>query len=885
MSLGARLFRLLVRVMPGAFRSEYGEEMCRVAEEQWAERPGRAGPWTATRFWLRQSAALLAASARLRGHGNGARGRSTMEGLGREVRTAARGLARRPAFTLVTVTTLALGIGATTAIFSAVRTVLLRPLPYARADEVAVLFRSDAHDGARGDGVSAANVEDFRRAATLFEAVSVAEPWSLDLRVEGRAESLRTWAVGRGFFDAVGTGAALGRTLTDDDYRVGGDASVVVLGHGAWVTRFGADSAIVGAPLQLDGQALTVVGVLPPAFAFPDAAELWIPRPFQSRDEQSRASDFMTGIVRLGDGVSLAQAQAEADRIATSLREAYPGQNADLGYQLVPLREHLFGDVRTPLVVLMVAVAFVLLIACANVAGLMLARGAQREHDFALRGALGAGTGRLMAHVSAESAILATMGCALGVLFTYAGVRGLESLGADHLPRIDEIAVDGTVLAFAVATAALSALVSGVAPSLRLSRPDLRGALGDGIRRSTGSRGQVRARSRLVVAQVAGAVVLLTGAGLLIRSFDALLDQELGFDPSNRLALQLFAYDYEDAGAAQAVVDEIVENMRALPGVTDVAVTTDLPGATDGAISKIDIAVPFTIEGRAAPPEGQEPQTWVSQVYRDYFGTMGIELSAGRTFDAGDGPEGTPVVIVNEALARRHFGVTDVVGERLLVRFRGSVAREIVGVARDTRPLGHASQPRPEAYFPLEQVHSGSLTFVVRATTDAGALAVPAMEAVWAANPAQSVWGVARVDDLVADWHKERRFSLFLITAFSVVALTLSAIGLYGLVSFSVERRLGELGIRRALGGRSADLLTMVIGEGARLAGAGLVIGLVAAVLLSRFLRGMLFEVAPTDPVTLMGLSACVLAVAAVATAAPALRAVRVEPIEALRSE
>jgi putative ABC transport system permease protein len=379
--------------------------------------------------------------------------------------------------------------------------------------------------------------------------------------------------------------------------------------------------------------------------------------------------------------------------------------------------------------------------------------------------------------------------------------------------------------------------------------------------------------------------VLLTGAGLLIRSFDALLEQELGFDPSDRLALQIFAYDYEDTGAAQAAVDEMIENMGALPGVTDVAITTDLPGATDGAIAKIDIVVPFTIEGRAAPPRGQEPQTYVAQVYRDYFGTMDIEVVAGRTFDATDGPDGTPVIIVNETLARRHFGEADAVGERLLVRFAGSVPREIVGVAADVRPLGHASQPRSEVYLPLEQAPSGSLTFVLRAAADAAALTLPAMRAVWQANPAQSIWGAAPVDDLVADWHKERRFSLLLITMFSVVALTLSAIGLYGLVSFSVERRVGELGIRRALGGRSSDLVTMVVREGSRLAGAGLLIGLAAAFVLARLMRGMLFGVGPTDPVTFVVLSAGVLAVAGVATLAPALRAMRVDPVEALRSE
>ena len=520
--MGARFYRLLARILPAGFREEYGDEMYRVAEEQWAARRAAVGSKGAWKFWLRQSVALLRAAAGLHRHENETTGGMTMEGFASDLRQGIRALGRRPGFALLTILTLGLGIGATTAIFSAVNTVILRPLPYDDVERVAILFRTDSETGERGEGVSAANIRDLRDNASLFEQIAVAEPWSLDLQVDGRTESLRTWTVSRGFFEAIGAEAQLGRTFLDSDYDSG--ASIVVMGHRAWTNRFDADPGVLGSTLTLDGDALTVVGVMGPDFRFPDAAEMWIPRFEQPWDENGRAADFMTGVVRLSDEVSLTQAHSEIARIATGLEASYPEMNDNLTYSLLPLREYLFGDVQTPLYILMAAVGFVLLIACANVAGLMLARGAQRERDYALRGALGAGTGRLVGHVVAESLILAGAGCLLGVFLTYVGVSLIGALGPDHLPRIDELSVDRSVLLFAVAVSAVSAVLSALAPSLRLSRPNLRDALGDGSRGASAGRSEGRARGRLVVAQVAGAVVLLVGAGLLLRSFGALLD-------------------------------------------------------------------------------------------------------------------------------------------------------------------------------------------------------------------------------------------------------------------------------------------------------------------------------------------------------------------------
>lgn len=832
---------------------------------------------------MRQSAALLRAAAGLHRHENETTGGMTMEGFASDVKQAVRALAQRPGFALLTILTLGLGIGATTAIFSAVNTVILRPLPYEDTDRVAILFRTDSETGERGEGVSAANIRDVRESASSFEHLAVAEPWSLDLQVDGRTESLRTWSVSEGFFEAIGAEAHLGRTFVESDYDTG--ASVVVMGHRAWANRFESDPAVLGRTLTLDGDALTVVGVMGPDFRFPDAAEMWIPRLEQPWDETGRAADFMTGVARLADGASLTQAQSEVEQIATGMETSHPEMNDNLAYSLLPLREYLFGNVQTPLYILMAAVGFVLLIACANVAGLMLARGAQRERDYALRGALGAGTGRLVSHVVAESLILAGAGCLLGVLLTYVGVSVIGALGPDHLPRIDELGVDRSVLLFAVGVSAMSAILSALAPSLRLSRPNLRDALGDGSRGASAGRSEGRARGRLVVGQVAGAVVLLVGAGLLLRSFGALLDNDLGFDPTDRLAIQIFAYDYETAGDRQAVLDEALAGMRALPGVENVAITSDLPGATDGVIAKIDVLLPFTIEDRDPPPAGQEPIAAVTNITEAFFETMGIPLASGRTFDSGDNPDGAPVVMINQALARRHFGESSPIGQRITVQTRTPIVAEVVGVVADTRPLGHASEPRPEIYRPLRQNGSGSLVFVVAGTGEAGELLQPATQAIWDANPAQSVYGAAPYESLMTEWLKERRFNLFLLSAFSLIALVLSAIGIYGLVSFSVERRMGELGIRRALGGQSGDLVGMVLGQGVRLAATGLLLGLGASWYLTRFIRGMLFEIEPTDPLTFAGLGVLVFAIAAIATTLPALRAMRVDPVEALRSE
>lgn len=892
--MGGPLFRRLLDLLPADVRAEYGAEMTQVVEEHWRDIRSTTGPVARVGFWLRQYVGVirLGIALRLRGASRAPANRDTwnqdkgmtMTGLTTDLRLALRGLLRDPLFAGITVLTLALGIGASTTVFSTANAVLFRELPYAESHRIASVFHADASSGELRPGVSAANIHDLSENAQRLEPAAVAEPYSLDLTLEGRTESLRTWAVSDGFFRILGTATHLGRTFRPEEY-VSGNEKVVVLGYRAWESRFGADPGVVGSTLILNSEPWVVVGVLPPAFRYPDRATAWIPRPPAPWDSSSRAADYMLGVARLAPGASLEQAREEARAIGRTLAETYP-QNGNIDLTLVDFREHLLGDVRTPLLVLLAAVGFLLLIACANVAGLLMARGARRSRDYALRAALGAPRHRLTGAIAAETLVLAGAGCALGILLARVGVDAVAALGPDHLPRIEEMGMDRSVLLFAVAASAVSAILAGLAPMIRLSRPDVRGMLGDGSR-GVGDRRANRIRDRLVVLQVGGALILLIGAGLLGKSFNRLLDQELGFDPSGRTALQVFAYDYAP-GEDQVFARQVVDAIGALPGVTQVAITSSLPGANDGQIAAIDVNLPMRVEGRALS-EDRYPQVQVVGVSDGYFETMGTPVVAGRGVLASDDEGAAPVAVVNEALARRHFPGQDPLGQRIsfpnLGPGGGWTEWEIVGVVGDVRPLGFESEPRPEVYRPLAQAWTGSLTFVARTDASADELVQLASEAVWSVNPGQAVWGAATLDDVMADHLRARRFNILLLGGFAAVALVLASIGVYGLVSFSVAQRASELGIRRALGGRAADVVGMVLRDGTRLGALGVALGLVGAVLLSRFLEGMLFGVASVDPLTYALLGAGVLALSTLASLPAALRATRVDPMDVLRRE
>ena len=875
-------FRLLVRTLPREFRDEFGQEIVETIEAH--RRDLDPGAAHRIRFLWRQSRAVLRTARRQRAEGRKRRRKErTMDALWSDLKHSVRSLTKRPGFVLVATLTLGLGIGATTAMFSAVNAVLLRELPYEDPDRVVALYQLDTQDGERSEGVSAANMRDMGEASTLLSHVAVADPWSHDLVEDGRAISLRSWAVTEGFFEAIGARPALGRIFLPEEYLPDSEP-VVMVGHATWQSRFGGDPGLVGQTLTLDGAPRTVVGILPPGFKYPQPAELWSPRPFQPWDERSRAAAYMAGVARLAPGATLQQAQAEMDQISRSLAEQYPRTNANVTIRGIDLRQHLFGDVRSPLLVLMGAVSLVLLIAAANVTGLQLARGTGRRREYALRGALGASSRRLLRLVTVESGILAVIGCLVGVALAYAFVQVISTLAPDHLPRIEELGIDGAVLLFAVVAAGASAIFAGVVPAFRASSTDLHLALSEGGRGSSTSRRATRLRDRLVVGEIALALVLSIGAGLLVRSFDELMSQGLGFSPDGKLAVQVFAYS-DEGGMKAEFLAESLEQIRAVPGVEAVAVSSNVPLSDDQTIASIEINVPFTIDDRDPPPEGQEPTLSIASISTGYEDAMGIEIVEGRGFSTLDNAEAPPTIIVNEALARRHFPDQSPIGQRITVFYDGRVSREIVGVLADVRHQGFESEPVPEAYFPLDQVPTGSLTYIVTSSGDAAQLTNPVQQAIWEVDPTQSIWAARTFPELMSDWTRQRRFNMTLLVSFALLALALSAIGVYGLMSFSVEQRVGEMGIRKALGGKTGDLLGMVLGKGAGLAGIGIAVGLVGSLALTRLLRGMLYEVGPFDPLTFGALSVAVLIVAIVAAYLPARRATKVDPMVALRTD
>lgn len=622
-----------------------------------------------------------------------------------DLRYAARALRARPGFTLVAIITLAIGVGATTSMFSAVHAVLWQELPYADAEEIVVLREYDTRDGALRPGISAANLYDVAEAAKSVGQVAMADGiHGLRLQQDGRAESLRAWVVSEGYFEALGAETVLGRTFLQEEYVTGGPR-VVVLSHNTWQRRFGGDPLIIGQELILDDVARVVVGVLPPEFKYPSVPGAWTPRVRDPWDDDSRGVATKKGVARLLKGVTIEQAQLELDRIAEDLSRSYPGTNEHTGFRLISLRQHLFGDVQAPLTVLLGAVALVLLIASANVAGLQLARGASRSKEYAMRGALGATVPHVIRLVCAESMLLAAIGGALGIGFAYLGVEMIQVLGPDHLPRMEELRIDRTVLGFALVAALESALLSGIGPVVRASRVDLNAALSESSRGSTSGTRAGRMRDRLVVAEIALALVLVIGAGLLLRSFDRLLDMELGFEPNGLLAVQLWAYDDRHVGKSD-YFEPAAEALRSIPGVESVGMTSDLPLADDQLLLARTIEARFRVEGRPTGTSGPEPLANLSAIDGSYCTSMGITLASGRTFSATDDSRSAPVVLINQAFAQRYFPDQDPIGQRLRLEFRTPRSWEIVGVLADVRRQGFESEPKPSCTCPWPRSRS-----------------------------------------------------------------------------------------------------------------------------------------------------------------------------------
>ncbi len=810
---------------------------------------------------------------------------AALEQLVQDVRFGLRLLRREPGFAATTVLTLMLAIGATTTIFSVVDAVLLQPPPFPEPDRLVTLWQTDPNNGNRPTEPAPANFLDWRGQATSFEQVAAIEPFSFDFTGDGAPEVFYASLVTEGFFDALGVGAAYGRTFLPEEFRPG--SGVVVLTHGFWQRRFGGDAGIIGRSLVLDGQPYTVVGILAPDFELGlergrGQRDIYVPKAIAEYETFIRSSGWWHVIARVRPDVALAAAQAEMDAIAARLAADYPRTNTDVGARIVPLHTQQVEAVRPALLLLWGGVALVLLIACVNVANLMLARCTRRAQEFTIRTAVGGGRGRLLRQLLTESVVVAALGGIGGVALTVYVLDAIVALMPADVPRVARIAVDGRILAFAVGLVVATAVAFGLAPALQMFRQDVAGLLR--AQRTGATVAQQRVRRLLVAAEVALALVLLVGAGLLLQSFGRLVNVDLGFAPQNTVALQVFAWDRQaDDEARVNFFRETLQNIRALPGVAAAGAVSSFPlGLAD-----ITIETPLTIHDRPPPPLGEEPSTAISQVTPDYFDTMRIQLRAGRRFDERDDAERPGVAVINETLARRHWPDSDPLTERLTVQVWGQAFdAEIVGVVGATRAQGFDSSRRPEVFIPHAQGSaSGEMTYVVRTAGDPAASVAAIQDAVRAVDPLQTFYSVATVEQLLSDTLAARRFTTTLLVLFALAALTLAGLGIYGVIAVATAQRTREIGLRLAMGARPLDVVRMVVLGALVLAGSGVVFGAVAAVWTSQFLTSLLFEIAPTDVTTLAGVAVLLLLVGASAAWLPARRAARVDPLVALRTE
>ena len=812
-----------------------------------------------------------------------------------DVKYGWRALRAQPGFTLAAVVALALGIGATTAIFSVVNSVLWRSLPYPEAGRLVMVWDRNPKIQVGFDDlpVTGGWFARFSQEARSFEAVAAMTGASYNLSGAETPDRLSGARVSADFFRVMGVGPVIGRAFTAEEDEPGRE-HVAVISHALWQSRFGGDPGIIGKTLLLDGRGYTVIGVMPAGFEFPRAgelpsffelaprAQLWTPIALTRDQRHNFGSHYFAALGRLGADVGVAQAQAEVDAVNRRLAEENPDREG-WGGAVLPLQEQIVGAARAALMVMVGAVGLVLLISCANVANLLLARALGREREIAIRAALGAGRGRLVRQLLTESLLLALAGGAAGVLLALWGVDLLPSLGPGDLPRLEEIRVDGRVLGFTLAVSLLTGALFGLAPALQLSRPDLGEVLKEGGRGAGDGPRRRRLRGLLVVTEIAVSLVLLVGAGLLVRSFARLTRVSPGFDPEQVVTMKLTRPGPRFGGARPDAefFRQAVERVAALPGVESAAVASHLPLAGSEEIDD------FTVEGMPPARPSDRPKADVRVISPDYFRAMGMALRAGRAFDERDDEQARGVTIVSEGLARRFFPGQEPLGKRLN---RGDVSREadwltIVGVVAEVRHSALGAEPRPQLYVPNRQLPWASMSLVVRAAGDPLS-AVPAIRrAVWEVNPNQPVTEVKLMRDYLTASVAPRRFQMLLLSVFAGVALALAAVGIYGVISYSVSRRTREIGVRLALGATPVDIVRLVLRQGAVLMLAGLALGMAAGAAATRLLSSLLYGVSATDPLTFAGVTLLLAVVALAACYLPARRATKIDPLAALRQE
>jgi len=801
-----------------------------------------------------------------------------MSSLLQDLKFALRTLAKSPAFTFVAILTLALGIGANTAIFSVVNAVLLRPLPFKNPSR---LVWSWGNCPLCGHGaVAPGDFLDYRAQNHSFDhygAMAVGDSL-FNLTGNDKPIQIKGSMITSGFFDALGIQPRYGRVFNESDEKTS-DPESVILSHHLWQDRFGGDPQVIGKSISLDGKSRTVVGVLASDIPVLTESDLWFPAPFENKGMQSRRSHFLRPIGLLKPGVTISQAQSELDAIAARLAAEYPVSNNGWSVKLDPLQNVLVGDVRPALMVLIGAVALVLLIACANIASLLFARNTARQREIAIRTALGAGRARLLRQLLTESLVLALAGGAAGIFLANAGVELLKRLGPQSLPRLDEVNVSGAVLAFTFVTTILTGILFGLGPALKASRRDLRQSLKEGGS-SGDSRSKHRAHNALVVAEVALSVVVLIASGLLLNSFWRLMHVRLGFDPANVLTTEvsLVTPRYDDAQRRESFFHDLQDRLQSSPGVKSAGFISELPLSGEAN----DTFFTITEHPPANPNDNADAD--FRNIDGDYFGAMRIPLLAGRTFERQDSTESRKVVIVNEPFVKKFFPNEDPIGKHLKM-FEGQsgfVVREIIGIVGGNKHLALQESMRPEMFQPNS---FSRMNISVRSEGDPAMLRTVVRQAIHAIDPDEATSTFRTMDDVITLSAAGDRFNTLLLGAFAAIALLLTAAGIFGVLSYLVTQRTREIGLRMALGAQPSDVLRVIVGYGLRLVLAGLCIGVAGALVVTRWMSSVLFDVKPTDPLTFTAVAVMLAAVAFLASYVPARRAMRVDPMVALRYE
>lgn len=804
---------------------------------------------------------------------------TVLDELSQDLRFAVRALRGAPAFAITALLTLTLGIGANTAIFSVVRGVLLEELPFRQSERVVRIWQSHPGDGLEQGAVSEPDFLDWREQSALAESMGgyfFADGLSgVDLTGSGEPERLSMALVTEGFFETLGTIATLGRVLRPDEHVAGQDRAVV-MSHGFWARRFGADPSIVGRSVTLNGQPFQVIGVMPPGFSYPadQTIDGWIPLSFFGPDDigRSRGSRFLSVIARVRPGVTESQLDSELGSIASRLSEAHPENAGWSDVHVASIRESILGEVRRPLVVLMAAVSMLLLIACVNIASLLLARATGRQQELSVRAALGAGRGRIARQLLTESLTLALLGGALGIVLGFVAVRAIAAAGASELPRAGEIGVDATVLVFTLGVSIVSGLLFGLVPALRASS-GLQQSLRAGARGTVGGTGQ-KLRSALVVAEVALAVILVIGAGLATKSFIRLTAVNPGFEPANALVATLSVPDhYETPDAKRNYYYGVLESIRAVPGVQAAGSIRDLPLRGNGEMARPDVP------GQPTAP-GEGPSVQLHQVSTDYFKAIGTPVREGRTFEMSDRQGTIPVIVVSEELARRLWPGESAIGKGL--RF-GDTDLPVIGVVADIRQRGLAEPVEPTLYLHALQNFRSRMSIVIRTTGDPRQYSNAVRQAIWSQDPNQTITGLTTLESVLGTAVARPRLLAWLLGLFGVMGLTLGALGIFGVLAYAVTQRRQEIGLRVALGAPPRAVLRSVVGQGMLLAGAGVAIGVVAALLLTRWMQGVLFDIQPSDPMTFAQVTGVLLSTALLASWLPARRALAIDPVSALR--